>query len=232
VNVKESGGDDLVTRLVNLLRQKILSWSYPNGARLVEEELCREYGTSRSPVREALRVLEAGGLVEKLPRRRYVVKQMDERMVWELYDMRIALETYVVERIAERGVDEEWARRMRMMWEPDGCSTENDPEALAMCDQEFHEALAAEFGNATLLRYLRELNHRIRVFRTVDFENENTVANARDQHIKIIDAIVAGDTVAARDAMVANIRHAQANIREGIKEALARAFFHDSRAES
>ena len=230
--MERKDGDDLVTHLVSRLRQRILSWSYSDRTRLAEDDLCREYGTSRSPVREALRILEAGGLVDKVPYRGYVVKQMDEQTVWEFYDIRIAVETHVVGRLAERGTTAEWVRRMREMWEPGQTATPNDPERLALRDQTFHEALAEEFGNLTLLNYLKDINTRIQVFRTVDFENEGKTEISRGQHLRIVDAIASGDPEAARQAMVENIRHAQANIREGIKEALARAFFHSSGRET
>ena len=65
----------LNSSIVQTLKRRIIAWEYPPEYRLVEERLCEEFGVSRSPVREALRVLATNGFVKKLPNRGYAVRQ-------------------------------------------------------------------------------------------------------------------------------------------------------------
>src|SRR5204862_1866743 len=82
------------------LKHRIIRWEYPPGYRFTEEEICKEFGVSRSPVRETLRMLEEHGLVEKVPYRGCTVKQPDVQAINELYDVRAILETQVGELMA------------------------------------------------------------------------------------------------------------------------------------
>src|SRR4026209_2316771 len=88
----------LSASIVGTLKQRIVGWQYPPEHRLTEESLCREFGVSRSPVREALRALVTNGFVRKMQNRGYAVRQLDLREVEELYDLRTAIELHVVER--------------------------------------------------------------------------------------------------------------------------------------
>jgi DNA-binding GntR family transcriptional regulator len=65
------------TELYDTLKGRILRWEYPPGHRFTEETLCKEFGVSRSPVRETLRMLEEQGLVDKVPYRGCTVKQLN-----------------------------------------------------------------------------------------------------------------------------------------------------------
>src|SRR5262249_24027065 len=75
----------LGSSLVQRLKKRIVSWEYPPDHRLVEERLCQEFGVSRSPVREALRVLTANGFVKKLPNGGYAVRQLHRAGIEEPY---------------------------------------------------------------------------------------------------------------------------------------------------
>src|SRR5882757_9917221 len=89
--------------ILRSLRERILNWYYPPGAHSGEEALCAEFSASRVPVREALRVLAEQGLVDKVPNMGCYVKQPDVEGIHQLYDYRLALELFVVERLAETG---------------------------------------------------------------------------------------------------------------------------------
>ncbi|MGQ0665584.1 MAG: GntR family transcriptional regulator, partial [Nitrospiraceae bacterium] len=94
---------NLSATIVTTLKEQILHWRYPPEHRLTEAELCKKFGVSRSPVREALRILATDGFVKKMPNRGYAVKQYNLREIEELYEVRLALELFVVESLARRG---------------------------------------------------------------------------------------------------------------------------------
>ena len=86
----------LVELAVRRLRSEILSGALVPGERLVEEQLTRRFGTSRAPLREALRLLGEQGLVEHLPRRGVRVAELSERDIEELFSLRDVLEEFAV----------------------------------------------------------------------------------------------------------------------------------------
>ena len=143
------------------LKSRIIRWEYPPGYRFTEEEICKEFGVSRSPVRETLRMLEEHGLVEKVPYRGCTVKQPDVQAINELYDVRAILESAVVELLATATQPSEllneWARRWNELAR---VSAFAQVEALDLANEDrvFHEALARATGNRTLFDLLHTIN--------------------------------------------------------------------------
>lgn len=179
---------------------------------------------SRSPVREALRVLAANGFVRRTENQGYVVRQVKAKDVQEMYEVRLALELYAVETLATRGVPADKLRTMIEMWENVRQHPEAKVEELAKLDAQFHEDLAALLDNATLMRQLRAINERLYLFRTIDFALPNRVANTCEQHLAILDRIGARDAAGARNALRRNVEEALTVVNNSIKEALARAY--------
>ena len=206
------------------LRERIINWEYPPGHRLTEQELCDEFEVSRVPVREALYVLIANGLIERLPRRGYRVRQLDLRGITELYEVRIALEMYVVDRLATQGLPADKIAELRRPWESVLANGTIPYDELAELDCRFHESLAESAGNATLLQQLRAIDERLSLFRAMDFAAEQRVEYACQQHLVIIDHIAAGDRAGACDAIRANINHGLDNVEAAVKNALAKAY--------
>ena len=94
------------------MRAAIVENRYPPGQRLVEQRIAEELGLSRTPVREALRMLEAEGLVVSERNRGAMVRPLSSTEVDDLYGLRIRLESYAVEVATERS-DRDRARRAR-----------------------------------------------------------------------------------------------------------------------
>lgn len=226
--MQEPGADrenqDLTARLVATLKERIVRWEYPPGHRLTEEALCQEFGVSRSPVRAALTALAEKRLIDKVPHRSYTVKQPDIQEVDELYGVRLALELYVVEYLAEHGMPEKQWQQLYQTWQAILDEPHGDNEELATMDEHFHETLAEATDNNTLLHRLRALNERLHVFRMTDFTAPGRVANTCRQHLEILERIKAKDAAGARRAIRSNIEEGRNNIESAIKEALVRAY--------
>src|SRR5262249_15498420 len=144
----------LSAQVVETLKERIIGWQYPPDHRFTEEGLSREFGVSRSPVREALRVLATNGFIKKMPNRSYAVRRVAIGDMEELYEVRLALELYVVESLAATRAPKPALEALRRTW----TAVRRDPprkgEALAQLDQSFHEGLAEAAGNRTLLEQL------------------------------------------------------------------------------
>src|SRR5271157_3121610 len=103
--------------IIATIKERVIAWQYPPEYRLTEEALCREFNVSRSPVREALRVLATNGLVKRMANRGYAVRQVNLREIEEIYEVRLALELYAVETLAGRGGPLEALAPLRKSWE-------------------------------------------------------------------------------------------------------------------
>ena len=218
-------GENLHGRLVRAIKTRVLQWEYPPGYRLMENEVCKEYEVSRSPAREALRTLEADGFLEKTPQRGYVVRQPDPRKVREMYEVRLALELFVGEKLAGGAVSTEDSRfgELQSFWKDSPNCADRETEEFAERDRNFHEILASMLGNTSLIRHLAMIDDRIQVFRTIEFADRQTREMTCNQHMDILEAILKGDVTATKRAIKINIDTALQNVEEVIKEALVRS---------
>ena len=214
----------LSASIVATLKERIISWQYPPEHRLTEESLCREFDVSRSPAREALRVLATNGFVRRLANRGYAVRQVNLRELEELYEVRLALELYSVETLAACGAPAEALATLRKAWRAVRLQPRRKGEELAALDTTFHETLAKLLGNETLLQQLRAINERLLVFRMIDFGKPHRVESTCAQHLKILERIGAQDVDGVRKAMRRNIEDGRTIVRTTLKEALARAY--------
>lgn len=213
--------------LCTILKNRIIRWEYPPGHRFTEEEICKEFGVSRSPVRETLRMLEEQGLVDKIPYRGCTVRQPDVQTINELYDVRCILELSVVEQLATEGIpvdvwgslSETWIAFSRVAhW------SEVADVDLAQEDRTFHETLAQAGGNRTLLDMLCTINERLHFMRMIDITTVERLGETCRQHLQILDAIANNNASAAKEGMRLNIEGARQHVKVAIKEALARAY--------
>jgi DNA-binding GntR family transcriptional regulator len=214
----------LSTSIVATLKERIIAWQYPPEHRLTEEGLCREFGVSRSPVREALRVLATNGFVRRMSNRGYAVRQVNMRELEELYEVRLALELYTIESLATRGAPSMALDALRETWRALPKGPKLKGEELAELDTEFHETLAALVGNETLLEQLKAINERLFVFRMIDFGKVDRVDSTCAQHLEVLERIAARDPQGARVAIRGNIEDGRAIVGATIKEALAHAY--------
>ncbi|HEY4568201.1 MAG TPA: GntR family transcriptional regulator, partial [Kribbella sp.] len=111
------GADHIALReqVLAELRRRIVDGDYAQGERLTETRLADDFGVSRNPVREALRVVEAEGFVHILPRRGAVVARLDETAVRDLFAVRQQLETLAAGLAAERATPEDIAGLRRLV---------------------------------------------------------------------------------------------------------------------
>ena len=215
----------LSASIVTTLKDQILHWQYPPEHRLTEAELCTLFGVSRSPVREALRILATDGFVKRMPNRSYRVKQYNLQEIEELYDVRLAMELFVVECLAKRSTPvPDDITALKRTWTGLLNGSPRKDEELARLDAQFHETLAQASGNRSLLRQLREINERLMLFRIIDFAKTHRAASTCHQHLDILKYILAKNVAGSRKAMRKNIEEGRNNVHLAIKDALARSY--------
>lgn len=213
-------------RILLELRRRILSWHYLPGHHLSEQDLGLEFEASRVPVREALRALTEQGLVEKVPNQGCFVRQPDAQAAHDLYDLRLALELFIAERLARAGIPEALTVHLIATWEPllkVRADAPADGDALVRMDEEFHLSLARALGNPYIVSSLQDINDRLRFVRLVVVTTPHRIQTTAGEHLAIIQAIVDRDPEAARKSMRQNLQHARNRIEIAIARAMSQA---------
>ena len=170
------------------LLQAILDGRYPPGARIVETRVAKEFGTSQAPVREALRDLEALGVVETAPFKGARVRQPSTEELLEAFEVRAILEGRGAVLAMENLSEVELARLHELTQEMRDAALAGDPFREATADTEFHRLIMEHSGNQTLVRVWSTLEPFLRTYITIVSPGVDRRAVA-DRHLPIIDAL-------------------------------------------
>jgi DNA-binding GntR family transcriptional regulator len=193
-----------VEEVFQLIRADIMSLRIPPDTRISIDSLARELGVSQTPIREALSMLEAIGLVT---RRHFVgycsAPQLNRRQLDELYEVRLLIEPYAARCAAER-MDAAGVERLRLLassMQPGETRTSYD--RFADQDSELHNMIALGSGNSLIHDSLSRLHAHLHIFR-LRFHSEVT-REAYTEHAGLIEALERRDAAGAEAAMRAHI---------------------------
>ncbi|HSK99542.1 MAG TPA: GntR family transcriptional regulator [Rubrobacteraceae bacterium] len=188
------------------LRRMIIEGEYGPDERLIEEQLAERLGVSRTPIRQALTMLEAEGLVEIAPHRGAMVCSFSVEDVRDIYDLRAVLEGYAARRAARRISGEELGRLSELAEEMEGLAgrfSEHEEEIrrLVVLNQEFHGTIVVASRNRRLGRLLRGTVQIPLMFKAFFWygPHERTISN--HYHRQILNALEAGDADRAEIVM-------------------------------
>ncbi|MEU9837743.1 GntR family transcriptional regulator [Actinomadura sp. NPDC048032] len=202
-----------VDRVYTRLRADILDGVHPPGARLGEAELAEATGSSRTPVREALRRLEVEGLVEVLPHRGARVPDWTAEDLEEIYDLRMLLESAAARRAAARVTDadvdrmDELCRLMEAAVEP---GAGQDLDRVAELNAEFHDIVRAAAASGRLVSMLNAVVQLPLVMRTFHRYSPADLARSSAHHRELAAALRARDGTWAESVMRAHVLAAKA----------------------
>ena len=183
-----------------LIRQAILDGRLEPGSRLKEEELARELGISRTPVREALLVLQAEGLIETTPNRGAVVVTHDADDLIDLYQLRALLEGYAARQAAATVSDEEIGLLRKSCDRFDRIAGD-DVRELVKENLLFHRAIHAAAGSARLSGMLRRVIELPLVYKSYVWYSPDQKRISAHYHRQITNALSVRDAERAELVM-------------------------------
>ncbi len=195
------------TRVADLLRERIAGGAAAPGSRIVELEVAREFGVSRSPVREALLRLSEEGLIAILPYRGAIVVPLQRRRFVELTEFRLALERFALERLIERDDAAALPALRAQVAALRRALRTRDRARIAGADLDMHRALVASAGNTMLDRAYESLLAQIRLYIRVTSARYRRAEELAEEHDAMLDAAERGDFPAARAVLDAHVRH-------------------------
>jgi DNA-binding GntR family transcriptional regulator len=195
----------LADQVKDRILEGILNGHYPPDSRIIETRVARELGTSQAPVREALRGLEALGVVEITPFRGSRVRRPSRREILEAYGVRSALEVLGARLAVPRLTDADVAELAGHLEAMRAAASADDGRALAEADAQFHGRIVELADNGTLDKVWHSLEPFSRTYLTLTIPGADPQWSA-ELHASILDALRRRDP----DAVVAAIqRHFQ-----------------------
>ena len=175
------------------LRDLITEGVLAPGARLNERVLCEHLHVSRTPLREAYKVLAAEGLIQLLPNRGAVVTQLTVDDVAHTFELMGALEAFNGELAAKRASDEDIRAVTRLTREMKAAQVQQDLPAYYRLNREIHERIAAAAGNPVLAETYRATNARLQSLRFRSNLDRDKWKLAMKEHEAIALALAARD---------------------------------------
>jgi DNA-binding GntR family transcriptional regulator len=187
------------------LADEIVGGQLKPGSPLDEIELARRFSVSRTPVREAIRMLAASGLVEVRPHRAAVVARPSHDTLIGMFEVMAELEAlcagYAAERMtpAERKAMEDVHEELRVLIQS------GDPQRYHEVNEAFHATIYSGAHNAYLTELTLMTRARVRPFRRAQFRIRGRLAKSHIEHDRVVQAILRGERVMAAQTMYAHI---------------------------
>ncbi|MBO3461522.1 GntR family transcriptional regulator [Aetokthonos hydrillicola Thurmond2011] len=196
---KQRSAPDLIAEA---LREAILRGIFQEGQSLRQDEIATQFGVSRIPVREALRQLEAEGLVTLHLNKGAIVSVLTSAEVQEIYEIRSALETTIL-RLAIPNVTESTLQKASEILEATHHTT--DAPRLVQLNWEFHAALYAIANRPRLLTMIKNLHTNIDRYIRLLIAQMNDLERSQKEHYQLLNACREGDSKAAVELLKQHI---------------------------
>ncbi|MDP6036931.1 MAG: GntR family transcriptional regulator [Candidatus Latescibacteria bacterium] len=198
------------------LKGLILQEVFPPGSFLSERQLTSQLDMSKTPIRAALERLESEGLVTVSPQQGILVREVPLHEIVDIFDVRIALECFVVKNLAGNLTEEQWHQVNESLNAQDTCAEGADVQRCTMLDADFHLMLCSFLGNREIVATMCRLRDRLyRIALRVMRHDVGRMKTSCDEHRRIANSIYDGDSVGA-------VAHVEAHLTYGKQVLVAR----------
>jgi DNA-binding GntR family transcriptional regulator len=196
------------------LREQILNRTIKPSSRLVEAQIAKESGISRTPVREALHLLEKDGFLESIPRVGYRVKTLEWDKLDEIFEIRRVNELLACRWAMQKMDPQQLDILERNLSKARNNLDKAQPDAFLQYDEEFHEILFQAAGSKHLLDICQKLRRLMLRFRAQSIKTRETVQDALDGHERILECLKKKDQEGLEAAMTAHLEYSKEDIRK------------------
>jgi DNA-binding GntR family transcriptional regulator len=185
--------DPIPYYLMKKIRQGIITGRYGQGSPLREQQLEAEYGTSRGPLREALRLLEIRGLVTHVPRHGFRVREYSAELIKQIYRLRAVLERHAVESLSGKSLENLVDTLVQINRGMEDNFKSRNIEAYLESNIAFHDAIMETADNEPLRKVIEPLNEMAQPVRFMLLKKRFDSSTAINEHKKIISLLSQGD---------------------------------------
>ena len=193
--------DEVMARL----REMLIEGSIEPGAKLNERELSLQLRVSRTPLREAIKLLGAEGLVDLIPNRGAVAVKLTEQNILQVFEMLAALEAMSGELAAQRISAAQLSEIKALHYEMLACYARGDLSGYYRLNARIHLAINEAAGNALLMKTYKEINARVQSLRFRTNQNKFRWQQAVHEHEEIVQALERRDAAAMRSILTKHL---------------------------
>lgn len=202
----------------NTLREAILRGELVPGERLMELQLAAKLGVSRTPIREAIRMLEQEGLAITIPRKGAIVAGMTEKDMQDVLEIREALEELSVQVACDKITAEEIEQLQENMKNFERSLKSGDLKKMAQADVEFHDVIYQATHNPKLVNMLNNLREQMYRYRVEYLKNPKNHEQLLREHEAIYKGIVEKDKASVTDMIRRHISNQVDVVKHIIRE--------------
>lgn len=206
------------TFVFDQLKQEIIIGKLKPGQQLVERELTKRFGVSRTPLREALQQLVRSQLAINIPYRGVFIRKIGYEYARNIYDVRFGIEGAAAYFAAQRASDKELEVIENIFHDIENSSKENNRDKVLVLNNEFHKAIAEASHNALLVKSVDELWTNVNLLRASAWQGNTRTEGSRAEHEAILKAIIDHDPDVARSATEAHIKNSWQLVKSSLEE--------------
>ena len=202
----------------NTLREAILKGDLKPGERLMELQLAAKLGVSRTPIREAIRMLELEGLAVTVPRKGAEVARMTEKDMEDVLQIRRALDELAVQLACDKITEQQlWTLKTAARGFEESTRS-RDVKKVAQADVAFHEAIYKATDNPKLINLLNNLREQMYRYRVEYLKDESTYPALIAEHQEIYDGLKRRDKEFVVQAMAKHVVNQEIEMKNIIRE--------------
>lgn len=198
----------------NTLREAILKGELKPGERLMELQLAARLGVSRTPIREAIRMLEQEGLAVTVPRKGAEVAKMTEKDMEDVLVIRGALDELAVQLACEEITEEQFRQLQVARRNFENCIQSGNVKKIALADVEFHDMIYQATGNTKLINMLNNLREQMYRYRVEYLKDDRNYPVLIREHQSLVEGIRRKD----KDFVTSVMRNHVSNQAEAVKQ--------------
>jgi len=187
----------LAEHIVEDLERRIISRTLKPGQRIIEESLCKAFGVSRSPVREAFQLLENQGFVVREPRKGISVTRITPQEAEDIYRIRASIEGLAMSLAVQKQSPELLKKLKKLNEQMIQASAKKNGKTYNNLNQKFHETIVEACGNQRLAQLIRSFDKQTMRYRMAIVHSPGWMKNSTKIHAALIAAFEAGDAEAA-----------------------------------
>jgi DNA-binding GntR family transcriptional regulator len=195
----------LSIQVTKKIEDDIVFGNLPPGTKLDEQELCDRYNVSRTPVREALKLLAADGLVEIRPRRGAIVPKIEPLVLCEMFEVMAELEGMCGRLAARRIQAQEKENLIKLHHNCKQYVLAEDSESYYEENKNFHFAIYHASHNSFLIEQASSLHKRLHPYRRLQLRVHNRMPQSYAEHEALLQAILDGDDILAEQLLKAHV---------------------------
>ena len=222
---QEASGASFVDQAYERLKRMAMTFEMKPGEKLNEGTLAKQFGLSRTPLREALNRLASEGFLRFSAGQGFFCRELDRDEIYQLYQLRKVIETGAIKLAIEHAKDADIDALEAFILQTGPDAGTRTTEELVQLDEIFHEGLMALSGNTEMLQVLRNVNARIQFVRWVDMDRAARPTTQAD-HRQILQALRRRDEAVCLSILEKHIDRRQEQITSAIKEGIAQIYMY------